>query len=386
MHRIVVIGAGAISPVHIEAFESLGGRAKIVAVAAKHLESAQRVIEKCGIAARAYDDYRLAVEQEDCDAVVICTPPALHCEMAVFCLEHGKHVLVEKPMALCLEECDRMIDAASRSGKKLGVVFQNRFLPPVWKTKKLLDSGEAGALRYAQVNSFWYRGRAYYDLAWRGTWAGEGGGCTFAHAVHHIDLLCWMAGMPSEVTAVIDNVAHDNSEEEDVSMALLRYPGGAVGQLTASLVCHGQEQSLLFACERASLSIPHAVHADEASPVNGFPVRCDETKRMIAKRYDAISPPAFETFAGLADDFLRAIETDSEPVSDGRAGRNALEFIMAVYKSAAEHRTVALPIEKDDPFYTTRGVREQMPHFHEKTGFVDQQGDAPIVLAGTGMS
>ena len=264
------------------------------------------------------------------------------------------------------------------------MVAQSRCLTPIWRTKQLLQSGIAGKLLYTQVNSFWWRGRSYYDLAWRGRWATEGGGCTFVHAVHHIDLLAWMAGMPTQVTAVLGNVAHTNSEEEDLSMAMLRFANGSFAQLSANLVCHGQKQSLTFACEKATLEIPHAFSAD--TPLeNGFPRENTALLAELNAAYEAIPPLQYEGHAGLADNLLRAIDEGAPLLIDGQQGRNTLELIMAIYQSAAEQRTVTLPIGPDSPFYTRAGVAEKMPHFYKKTGFLSKFEHDTIVLASANM-
>ena len=384
MHKVLLIGAGSICRTHIDAFEGLDGRAKVVGIVARHQESAQKAIDAAGLDAAAYTDYKQAIEASGCDVVAVLTPPDTHCEITVWALEHGCHVLLEKPMAPSLRECDEMIDAARRTGNKLQVVAQSRCLTPIWRTKKLLESGLAGKLLYTQVNSYWYRGRSYYDLAWRGRWSTEGGGCTFVHAVHHIDLLAWMAGMPCEVSAMLGNVAHTNSEEEDLSMAMLRYADGTFAQLSANLVCHGQKQGLTFACEKANLEIPHAMCADTPQE-NGFPQENTELLDQLHTAYEAIPPLKYEGHAGLADNLLRAID-DGEPLLvDGQAGRNTMELIMAVYKSASEHRAVTLPIAQDDAFYTREGVREKMPKFYEKTGFLAKFEHDNIVLASANM-
>lgn len=384
MLNVILVGAGSICRTHIDAFEGLDGRAKIVAVVSRGLESAKKVIKEKGLDARAYSDYKEALEKETCDIVSIITPPASHKEIAVYCLEAGKHVLVEKPMASSLEECQAMIDAAERNGKKLGVIAQSRFLTPVYRTKKLLESRMCGKLLYTQVNSFWYRGKSYYDLAWRGQWANEGGGCTLVHAVHHIDLLNWMAGMPETVTSVIGNLAHDNSEEEDLSMSILKYPDGSMAQLTASLVCHGQKQALLFACEKASMEIPHDFSADTPQE-NGFPQENTEFLAELNEAYEAIPALRYEGHQGQVDDFVTAVETDGNVLIDGREGYKTMELIMAVYKSASEGKTVTLPIGRDDPFYTREGITTRMPHFYTKTKFLDRFEKDEITLASTNM-
>lgn len=384
MHKVLLIGAGSICRTHIDAFEGLDGRAKIVGVVSLHISSAEKVIAEKKLDARAYTDYKEALANEECDIVSVCTPPDSHCEIAVHCLNAGKHVLVEKPMAPSLAECDEMIAAAQASGRKLAVVAQSRFLTAVYRTKRLIDSGRLGRLLYSQVNSFWYRGKSYYDLAWRGQWKSEGGGCTLVHAVHHIDLLQWMTGMPKSVTAVIGNVAHDNSEEEDVSMAIFQYADGSLAQLTASLVCHGQKQALLFAGEHASIEIPHALSADVPLE-NGFPTENGALLKDLEESYQAIPALPYEGHQGLAAHLLDAIENDSPVLTDGEAGRRTMELIMAIYKSAATRQAVSLPLSKEDPFYTREGVITQMPHFYEKTKFLAKFEKDEIVLASSNL-
>ncbi len=182
----------------------------------------------------------------DIDLVSVCTPPYVHAEIAVDFLSDGKNVIVEKPMAASLEECDRILEAERKSGKTLSVIAQNRFTNPYMHLKSILDGGKLGRIVHAQVDSYWWRGHCYYDLWWRGSWEKEGGGCTLNHAVHHIDMLGWMMGLPESVTAVLSNTSHDNAEVEDISIAAMRYPGGALAQVTSSVIHHGEEQQVVF--------------------------------------------------------------------------------------------------------------------------------------------
>lgn len=384
-HKVLLVGAGSICRTHIDAFRALGGRARVAGVVANHEASARRAVEAAGLDAAVFTDHRQAIAATGCDIVAVLTPPDSHCEITVYALEHGCHVLLEKPMAPSLAECDAMLAAARRTGRKLQVVAQSRCLTPIYRTRLLLESGLPGRLLYTQVNSFWYRGRSYYDLAWRGAWNTEGGGCTLVHAVHHIDLLNWVAGMPRQVTAVIGNVAHTNSEEEDLSMAMLRYDNGSFAQLSANLVSHGQKQALTFACEHATLEIPHAMSADLPLE-NGFPRENTALLARLQEAYEAIPPLACEGHAGLADNLLRAVDEGCPLISSGQDGRNTMELILAIYKSAAEGRTVTLPIPPEDAFYTREGVQTRMPRFYQKTGFLAQFSSNEITLASANMA
>ncbi|MBW7458434.1 Gfo/Idh/MocA family oxidoreductase, partial [Paenibacillus sepulcri] len=270
MIRIAVIGVGGIAETHLKAYISLGDRCEIVALSDIYPQKAQALGEKYGLVCRVESDYKELLKSPDIDMVSICTPPYTHADITIDALEAGKHVLVEKPMASSLEECDRMLEAARKSGKILSVVGQNRFNDSIQKLKQVLDSGMLGKVVHAQIESYWWRGYVYYDLWWRGTWEKEGGGCTLNHAVHHIDMFQWMMGMPEKVQAVMSNTSHDNAEVEDLSIAILTYPNGALGQITSSVVHHGQEQQLIFQTEKARVSAPWKLYAS-LSKENGFP-------------------------------------------------------------------------------------------------------------------
>ena len=205
MIKVAVIGTGGIANSHLESYVSaFQGRCQIVALCDIYGDKAVQSKEKFQLDCRVEQDYRELLDS-DIDLVSICTPPYTHAEIAIDFLRAGKHVLVEKPMASSMEECDRMLEAASESERILSVIGQNRFRDPIMKLKRTLDTGKLGKIVHAQVDSHWWRGHCYYDLWWRGTWEKEGGGCTLNHAVHHIDMLQWMMGMPDKVHAVMSN-------------------------------------------------------------------------------------------------------------------------------------------------------------------------------------
>jgi predicted dehydrogenase len=280
-------------------------------------------------------------------------------------------------MAASLEECDAMIAAAGRSGTVLSVIAQNRFRGDVYKLKQTLDTGKIGKIVHAQVDSFWWRGHSYYDLWWRGAWETEGGGCTLNHAVHHIDMLGWMMGLPSEVCAIISNAAHDNAEVEDISVAVMRYPGGArtaegaLAQVTSSVIHHGEEQQLVFQGEKARISFPWRVAAHVSQP-NGFPAR-EQNEALIRELndfYRALPELPYSGHTAQIDNVLTAIETGGKPLIGGQDGRLTIELITAIYKAGIERRAVDLPIRKDDGYYTTAGIAQNAPRFYQKTASV----------------
>lgn len=365
MIRVAIIGTGNIANAHVRAYLKFPERCRIVALVDIVPEKAQAMKEKYGLDAQVYDDHQQILSREDIDLADVCTPPFAHASIAINCLRSGKNVVCEKPMAASLAECDAMLRARDESGKKLSIIAQNRFRQPISNLKALLDSGLAGRVLSARIQSDWWRGHCYYDLWWRGTWEKEGGGCTLNHAVHHIDMLCWMMGLPQRVTSVLANVAHDNAEVEDLSLSILQYPGALV-QLTASVVHHGEEQELVFQCEKAKLAAPFSCYASVSLP-NGFPERNTALEAEIAAYAAALPPVRWEGHDGQLENVLSALENDTLPAIGGEDGRRTIELITAIYKSGATGKAVELPLLPSDPFYTVEGMMARVPHFYQKT-------------------
>ena len=380
MIRVAIVGTGNISHAHVAAYLQFPERCRIVALVDIVPEKAQRMKEQYHLDADVYDDHQAILPRQDIDLVDVCTPPYVHASISINCLRSGKNVVCDKPMAASLEECDEMLRARDESGKKLSIIAQNRFRQPIADLKALLDSGIAGPVRHAQVDSFWWRGHCYYDLWWRGTWEKEGGGCTLNHAVHHIDMLCWMMGLPEKVTSVLANVAHDNAEVEDLSATILQYPG-ALGQLTASVVHHAEEQQLIFQCEKAKIAAPFSCYASISKP-NGFPERNEALEKEIADYAASLPRVKWEGHTGQLESILTSLETGAPIAITGEDGRRTIELITSIFKSGATGQTVSLPLKKDDPFYTVQGIMESVPHFYEKTTSAsDLDGD--ITLGST---
>lgn len=375
MMNIAIIGTGKISPMHIEGYLKFPKRCKIVALVDIYPEKAEQKKKEYKLDCEILDSHKKLLGRKDIDLISVCTPPFVHCEIAKDFLDDGKNVIIEKPMAASLEECDMILEAAKKSQTVLSVISQNRFRNPTWKLKKMLESGIAGRVLHAQVDSFWWRGHCYYDLWWRGTWEKENGGCTLNHAVHHIDILNWMMnGLPEKVSAFIANMSHDNSEVEDLSSAILKYQGGAIGNLTSSVVHHGEKQKIIIQCEKAMLSMPWDLVCCK-SRADGFPDIDKESKKKIQKVYAAIPDLKFEGHTAQIDNVLTAIEKKETPIVTGYDGKRALELIFAIYKSGSLGKIVNLPIKPDDAFYTQQGVSDTVPRFHKKSGFIENFDD-----------
>ena len=379
MLKVAILGTGAISDSHIQAYLRFPQYCRVVALVDLFPEKAAEKASRYGLPATIYRDYQSLLSEAAFDVASVCLPPFEHAPASVALLRAGKHVLTEKPMAPSLEECDAMLAAAQAGGALLGVVAQNRFKTPMMKLKQVLASGLLGKILHAQVDSLWWRGSHYYDLWWRGTWAKEGGGCTMNHAVHHLDILQWMMGLPSELQALTANLAHSNSEVEDFAAVTLVYPGGQVGQFTASLIHHGEEQQLAFQGERAKVAVPWQVKA-MSQKENGFPEDNPAVVAEVQAFYEKLPSLPVEGHDGQIANFLAAIKGRERLLVDGQEGRRTLELITAIYQSAHLGTKVKLPLGPDDLFYTRAGILNNTRHFHEKTRSVENFAANEITL------
>ncbi|QLY68037.1 Gfo/Idh/MocA family oxidoreductase [Citrobacter freundii] len=385
MLNIAIVGTGNISHNHIQSYLQFADRCRIVALVDIWPEKAEEKKTRYGLSeARVYNSHQAMLDAGiNVDVVDVCTPPYVHADISIDALHAGKHVLCEKPMAASLAECDAMIAAQKASGKMLSVIAQNRFTDAFWRLKAAVDSGLAGKICHAQVDSFWWRGHCYYDLWWRGTWQKEGGGCTLNHAVHHIDAIQWMLGFPSEAVAMMSNVAHDNAEVEDLSAAIFKYSDGALTQLTASVVHHGEDQKIVIQGEKARISAPWKVYASQSAD-NGFPQA--DNHRELEEQLDALfhATPALQwtLHSGQIDNLLSAIEQQTPPLVDGEQGKRSLELITAIYKSAITRTVVTLPIPSHDDFYRTGGLMAKAPHFYEKSASVSNFTEVGAIPLG----
>ena len=382
MLRVGIIGTGAISDAHIRAFLQFPEQCEIVALVDIVREKAEAKREAHGLRAAQVLSDSAELLHAGLDLVSIATPPATHAELTIAFLRAGVHVIVEKPMAPSMEECDAMLAAQAESGKLLSVIAQNRFRDDLATLKEVVDSDLLGRISHVQVDSTWWRGSVYYDLWWRGTWAQEGGGCTLNHAIHHIDLALWLMGRPPKaVSALMVNAQHSNAEVEDLSVAIWEYDR-ALLELTSSVVHHGEEQGIVVQAEHARVSQPWKVVAD-VSQANGFAIpggNSDlvEAIESLAKSHRALTHIGHN---GQIGDVLSAIRNDRSPAITGEDGRNAIELVTAIYQSAIERCAVDLPLKRANPYYRQGTLIEKAPRFFEKTITVDAL-EGQITLGG----
>ncbi len=286
--RLLVIGIGAgIWQFHRPAVGSIGAR--VVGVHDVDSDRAQAAAAELGCRAAGDLDELLTV---DADVALILAPHPLHAELTLACLRAGLHVLVEKPMAITPAQADRMVEAAVRAGRMLAVCLQHRTRPEVVEAGRILRAGLLGDLRRADLLATWPRRTSYFrTAAWRGTWAGEGGGILINQGHHDLDLLCHLAGLPASVIARTRAAMHP-IETEDTAHGLLEWDGGALGSIHISTAEADEAQRLELTGTRGRLRLlPGRLE---------FWRGAEDFREYAAAAGDPYAPPSFEHLIPVA--------------------------------------------------------------------------------------
>jgi UDP-N-acetyl-2-amino-2-deoxyglucuronate dehydrogenase len=332
-----LIGCGRVAPRHARSLAQLG-ETQLVGVADIRADRAHRFAHEYG--ADAYTDYHQLLARPDVDAVNVCVPSGLHATVVLDVLQAGKHVLVEKPIALSLADADRMIATAREAGRSLGVVLQNRYNSPMQQVRRLLDEGGLGRLYLGNACVRWYRPQSYYEDDWHGTWAMDGG-ALMNQSIHHIDALQWFMGPVKSVYAYTATLAHD-METEDVGVAVLRFQNGGLGTVEGSTLTWPQnlEGSVALFGERGSVKVGGtALNRITLWKVDGELER--EAEILTSQRVD---PPTVYGYSHreVIRDFAQALRDGREPGTPGPEARRSLALVLAMYESARTGQEVEL--------------------------------------------
>ena len=348
MPGFAIVGCGMIARFHAKALAEVPG-ARLLALVSRGAANARKLADDLRLSCDVYTDLAPVLARRDVDIVIVTTPSGAHLEPAVAAAEAGKHVVVEKPLEITLERCDRIIEACARNRIQLCTIFPSRFADANLALKRAVDAGRFGRLTLGETTCKWWRPQSYYDEGgWKGTQALDGGGALMNQAIHNVDLLLWMMGPATHVTGFIATLAHERIEVEDTAAACLRFANGALGVIQATTSVH------------PGLPKTVAVHGDRGTAVIEqedvlrweFAPETEEdraTRQRFAQKVGASggssNPAAISHVyhARQLADFVQALESGRKPLVDGREGRKAVEVILAVYRSAAAGRVVELP-------------------------------------------
>lgn len=341
MIRYAIVGCGHIAKKHASAIENAND-CMLAAVCDTVEERMTEYIEQYG--AKGYTDLDEMLKVAEIDVITICTPSGFHGDIAVKAAQAKKHIIVEKPIALTLEDTDRMILASKNNNVKLAVVHPNRFRPVMMELKKLMDSGFFGKLSHANCTVRWNRNQAYYDQApWRGTKALDGG-VLMNQAIHNLDLLLWFMGDIDQAFSM-DATRLRNIEAEDISTGVVKFSNGALGVIEAATTIYPKnlEESISIFGEKGTVKVGGA-NALYFEKIDIEGLNESETLELIEKmKQDPFGKPGHQW---IIEDMNESIKENRDPIVSGEEGRKALELVLALNKSAELNQPVNFPVSK----------------------------------------
>ena len=355
--RTGLVGCGKVGHTHAAALAALADSA-FAAVCDRNAERAQAFATQYGVT--PYTDVRQMVEREKLDVVLICTPHPVHAAPAIAAMQAGAHVLVEKPMATNLADCDAMMAAAQTSGVLLSVISQRRLYASCQRIRTAIDAGKIGQPILGLIVLLGWRSEEYYRSdPWRGTWAGEGGGVMVSQAVHQLDLLLWFMGPLAELQGYHANLNHPYIEVEDTAVAALRFQSGALGSIVVS---NSQNPGLygrvhVFGSNGAAVGTQTdggSMFIAGMAPVEEPPVNdlwtipgekhlLDEWEREDQAMFKRVDTASYYHERQI-EDFLWAIRDQRPPLVTAEEGRAAVELFTAIYKSPKRRAPVTFPV------------------------------------------
>ena len=347
MMNYALIGCGRIATNHMKA--AINNKLNIVAVCDVLPEAMEALLAKHGLekdaSIKRYTDYKQMIAENDIALVSIATESGIHAEIALHCIDCGVNVIIEKPMAMSMEDAEEIIRRSEEKGVKVSACHQNRFNIAIQQLRQAVEAGRFGRLSHGSIHVRWNRNENYYTQApWRGTWA-QDGGCLMNQCIHGIDLLRWMMGDEvDEVYGVTQQQFHDYLECEDIGMAVVKFKNGAVGTIegTTNVYPHNLEETLYMFGENGTVKIGGT--STNNIDVWNFADECEDDQKNKGLQ-EATSNVYGNGHTSLFADVVEAIEQDRKPYVDAVAGRNALEMILAIYQSAATGVPVKLPLK-----------------------------------------
>ncbi len=346
--KTAIIGTGGIARSHVAATVHNKDAVDLVAAVDIDADRVGAFSEEHSIA-HSYTDVGQMLAQESPDLVLIATPPGTHCDLIVQSLEAGAWVLCEKPLCASLAEMDRIEDAERRTGNYCSSVFQWRFGSGGQHLKQLITSGALGRPLVGICNTTWYRTPAYYAVPWRGKWATELGGCTMGHGIHAMDFFLWLYGEWQEVRAMMGTLDRD-IEVEDVSMAMVRFANGAMGNITNSVLSPREESYLRMDFAQATVELTHLYsYRNQHWRFSGLP-GVDASADLA--QWQALPDEIPSSHAAQLTHYVNAMRNHERPPVSGADVRPTIEFLASLYKSAITGRPVQRgEIVAGDAFY-----------------------------------
>lgn len=343
--RYAIIGCGRISVNHIAA--AIKNGLEIVALCDTDNEKMDYLVNKFKLPGdvEKYTDYNLMISEQKIELAAIATESGKHAKIAIDCMNKGINVIIEKPIALSMQDARYIVELAEATGLKVCVSHQNRFNKSIVKIREAYNKGRFGKLFYGTAHIRWNRGKDYYQQAtWRGSWE-QDGGALMNQCIHNIDLLRWMMGGEiDEVFAYTDNLNHSYIQAEDLGIALIKFRNGAYGIIegTTDIYPRNLEETLYIFGEKGTVKVGgKSVNRIEEWLFNDKIDDSEDIKQEFRE-----DPPNVYGYghSPLYADMIEAIQKNRQPYINAVEGMNAVEVVLAIYKSAQNGVPIKLPL------------------------------------------
>lgn len=352
-----IIGCGKVGHFHAKCFQSMNNSEFVGAVDMLPGKGAE-FAKEYGV--QGFDSIEELVDKTGAEAISICTPHLSHAETAVEAMKLGLHVAIEKPLAISLEDCDRIINTAKEYNVIGTTISQRRFYAPSMRMRKAIDDNKIGVPILGTVNMFGWRSMEYYRSdPWRGTWDGEGGGVLVNQAPHQIDLLLWYMGEVDELSGMWDTLNHPELEVDDTAIAIIRFKSGALGSIVVSnsqnpalwgnVHVHGSNGASIGVQTDGGAMFIAGMSGITEPPVNdiwtvkGEEDKLDEYKKQDSEFFNSVDNMYYFHRLQL-NDFLNAIIEKREPLITLEDGKRTVELFNAIYLSNERKAPIKFPL------------------------------------------
>ena len=359
-YNISIAGCGKVAHLHAKAIQNIP-HAQLSAVWSRTASSANEFARK--YQTKACTDIPAMVKENNIDLVIVCNPHPFHLGPAIEAARAGANVLVEKPLAASLQDCDDIIKACRENNVKLGVISQRRWYEPVKRVKEAIEQGRIGKPVLATITMLGWRDKAYYDSdAWRGSWKTEGGGVLVNQAPHQLDILLWFMGEIDEVYGIWRNLNHPYIEVEDTAAAIIKFKSGAIGNVLVSnsqkpgifgkVHVHGENGASVGVQTDGGAMFIAGMTGVAEPPVNDLwtiPGEENFLKEWIREDTETFNScdPTVRYIQYQIEDYLDALAKGTEPEVNGEAGRRTVELFTGIYRSSLDNLPVKFPLKPE---------------------------------------
>jgi UDP-N-acetyl-2-amino-2-deoxyglucuronate dehydrogenase len=357
LHNIAILGCGKVAHLHAKAVQNLPN-ARLAGVWSRSKSTAKTFAAQYKVP--FYTQIDELIQNENIDLAIICTPHPFHLEPAEIAAVNGANILIEKPLASTLEDADKIIEVCKNAGVKLAVISQRRWYEPVKRVKDAIVAGKIGKPVFGTINMLGWRDKKYYDSdEWRGTWKMEGGGVLVNQAPHQLDILLWYMGEIDEVFGLWKNLNHPYIEVEDTAVAIVKFKNGGIGNIIVSnsekpgiygkVHVHGENGASVGVQTDGGAMFIAGVPGYIEPPLNdiwtieGEENLLEKWKDADSAHFKSIDPMVFYMERQI-EDFLQAIENNTEPLVTGEDGRRTVELFTAIYRSTRDNKPVKFPL------------------------------------------